>query len=194
VVQHKENEVPEGPVIDPTETPFAEMFQKFNLNDYKKFHTTECLATFAWEHILSPPTHILRVMEYLHGPCPCLHEQHCADHPSITFEERTAEALHALRKGDPTKVQALFLKTVAKKEAEIKAAFREAAVALRHHAAVVRLSDPEGAVALYRKATEYDPDNVHGWILLRTLLYQLGYNKQAEDISRTMDESRKEDN
>ncbi len=65
---HKENEVSEGADINSVGTPFAEMYKKFNLSDFKAFHTTECLATFAWGQMLNPSASIQQVLEYINRP------------------------------------------------------------------------------------------------------------------------------
>ena len=117
-----------GVLADPStiqadETPFAEMSKEFNLSDYRAFNTIECLASFAWGQMLNPSASGEQVARYLKSSCSCLSEQS----PHTTYEEQAAEALQALRAGNPTKAQMLFSVTVERKHREGKAALRQAA-------------------------------------------------------------------
>jgi tetratricopeptide (TPR) repeat protein len=190
---HKENEVSEVPSINPVGNPSSKGLGDFNLSDYRDFHTLECLASFAWKQMRNLSPSITEMRKYLYGPCSCLQNQGRSEAPGFTYEELAADALHDLQKGNLVKAQTFFSKAAARKEEEAKKAFQKAAEALRHQAALMWVTDPGEAVALYRRATELDPNNANGWVLLRTLLHQLGFKEQAEDVGRRINENRKED-
>jgi hypothetical protein len=69
-----------------------------------------------------------------------------------------ARAFDQLEKGDITVAQALFQDVVQRKDAEARAANKEAAEAARHMSVLIFPVDLEKALEAYRRATELDSD------------------------------------
>jgi tetratricopeptide (TPR) repeat protein len=104
---------------------------------------------------------------------------------------RIDEALQALQRGDAKQAQAIFAEVLKTKEAqgraankEARAANKEAAAAARHLGALAYMNNTKEALAAYQKAVELDPDNANGWNQLGLLLDLTGELAQAEAAYR----------
>ena len=99
-------------------------------------------------------------------------------------DSRKEEALQALQRGDTKQAEAIFAEVLKTKEAQGRAANKEAAAAARHLGALAYMNNPKKALAAYQKAVELDPDNADGWNQLGNLLRRTGELAQAEAAYR----------
>ena len=107
-----------------------------------------------------------------------------AEKPNASREVKEAEA--ALRRGDTAAAEALFQQAemAAAKSAEDQR--KLAARAARYQGSLAYALDTKKALASYRRAAEYEPDDVNTWWIIGDLAMRAGQSKLAAEAYATM--------
>ena len=107
-----------------------------------------------------------------------------AEKPNASPEVREAEA--ALQRGDTAAAEALFqqAETAATKSAEDQR--KLVACAARYQGSLAYAFDTKKALASYRRAAEYEPDDVDTWWIIGDLAMRAGQSKLAAQAYTTM--------
>jgi tetratricopeptide (TPR) repeat protein len=88
-------------------------------------------------------------------------------------------ALAHLKEGNPSEAEAIFEEILETQSKHGQQANKQAAAAARHIGALAFLHDTAKAHKAYKRATELDPDNAHGWNQLGHLQNRLGQLNNA---------------
>lgn len=105
-------------------------------------------------------------------------QEEAAERPST--RETIDAALKASAEGDTTRAEAMLQAIEDRHTAAGPAEYAEAAAAARHRGALAFLHDTQTALAAYRRATEWAPDEPGGWNQLGQLLKRVGDLADAE--------------
>ena len=94
-------------------------------------------------------------------------------------DEKSKEAFELLVKGDTTAAKQVFRKILEEKRRDATTENKEASIAARNLAALMRLEDAEKAAELYTESAELDPDNVQSLIDSGDLFIKIGQLDRA---------------